>query len=52
MAPKVVRYYFGFGSPFTARIDAFVEEAGATLDPRFCANDRLDFLLDALRGRT
>jgi len=31
MAPKVVRYYFGFGSPFAAladaRIDALVEEA-------------------------
>ena len=37
MAPKVVRYYFGFGSPFAAladaRIDALVEEVGADLDP-------------------
>ncbi len=37
MAPKVVRYYFGFASPFAAladaRIDALVEEAGAELDP-------------------
>jgi 2-hydroxychromene-2-carboxylate isomerase len=37
MARKVIRYYFGFGSPFSAladaRIDALVEEAGAELDP-------------------
>jgi 2-hydroxychromene-2-carboxylate isomerase len=37
MAPKVIRYYFGFASPFSAladaRIDALVEEAGAELDP-------------------
>jgi len=37
MARKVIRYYFGFGSPFAAladgRIDALVEEAGAELDP-------------------
>ena len=37
MAPKVVRYYFGFASPFAAladaRIDAVVGEAGAELDP-------------------
>lgn len=52
MAPKVVRYYFGFASPFAALADALVGEAGATLDPRFWGNDRLDFLLDALRGRT
>jgi len=33
----VVRYYFGFGSPFSAladaQIDALVEKAGADLDP-------------------
>jgi 2-hydroxychromene-2-carboxylate isomerase len=37
MAPKVVRYYFSFGSPFAAladsRIDALVAENGARLDP-------------------
>ncbi len=37
MAPKVVRYYFGFASPFAAladaRIDAAVGEVGADLDP-------------------
>ncbi len=37
MAPKVVRYYFSFGSPFAAladsRIDALVAESGARLDP-------------------
>ena len=37
MAPKVVRYYFGFASPFAAladsRIDALVAEAGAEIDP-------------------
>ena len=37
MAPKVVRYYFGFASPFAAladaRIDAVVGEVGAELDP-------------------
>ena len=37
MAAKVVRYYFGFGSPFAAladaRIDALVGEVGAHLDP-------------------
>jgi 2-hydroxychromene-2-carboxylate isomerase len=37
MAPKVVRYYFSFSSPFAAladaRIDALVEEVGADLDP-------------------
>ncbi len=37
MAPKVVRYYFGFASPFAAladaRIDTLVEEVGADLDP-------------------
>ncbi len=37
MAPKVVRYYFGFASPFSAladaRIDAIVGEVGAALDP-------------------
>ncbi len=37
MAPKVVRYYFSFGSPFAAladaRIDALAQEAGAELDP-------------------
>jgi 2-hydroxychromene-2-carboxylate isomerase len=37
MPPKVIRYYFGFASPFAAladaRIDALVEEAGAELDP-------------------
>ncbi len=37
MAPKVVRYYFSFGSPFAAladaQIDALVEEVGAELDP-------------------
>ncbi len=37
MASKVVRYYFGFASPFSAladaRIDGLVEEAGAELDP-------------------
>ncbi len=37
MAPKVVRYYFSFASPFAAladaRIDALVEEVGADLDP-------------------
>ncbi len=37
MAPKVVRYYFGFASPFAAladaRIDAVVGEVGAALDP-------------------
>lgn len=37
MPPKLVRYYFGFASPFAAladaRIDALCEEAGAELDP-------------------
>jgi len=37
MARKVVRYYFGFGSPFAAladaQIDVLVEKAGADLDP-------------------
>ena len=37
MKPKVVRYYFGFSSPFAAladaQIDALVEEARADLDP-------------------
>jgi len=37
MAPKMVRYYFSFGSPFAAladaQIDALVEGVGAELDP-------------------
>ena len=37
MEPKIVRYYFGFASPFAAladsRIDALVAEAGVELDP-------------------
>ena len=37
MARKVVRYYFSFGSPFSAladaQIDELVEKAGADLDP-------------------
>ena len=37
MAPKVVRYYFSFASPFAAladaRIDALIERVGADLDP-------------------
>ena len=37
MAPKVVRYYFSFASPFAAladaRIDALVAAVGADLDP-------------------
>ena len=37
MAQRLVRYYFGFASPFAAladaRIDDLVDEAGAVLDP-------------------
>ncbi len=37
MAQKVVRYYFSFGSPFSAladaQIDSIIEKAGADLDP-------------------